>query len=82
MLFFGWIYVFHVLIENLILKPTAKFYLTEYHHNYLGEKVHQGKIRNRGLDYLKEFPNLDFITSCDLVAKDLPWSYTHPVPST
>ena len=42
-----------------------------------GEKVSQGKIFNRGNDYTKtEFPHLDIITSCDVMAKDLPWTGT------
>ena len=41
-----------------------------------GEKVSQGKIRNRGLKYLKdEFPQLDYITSCEVIERDLPWKY-------
>ena len=44
----------------------------------LGEKVSQGKIRNRGLEYTKtEFPNLDYITSCDLIEENIPWTYVH-----
>ena len=47
---------------------------------FLGEKVSQGKIRNRGLEYLEsEFPKLDYITSCDLIEEDVPWSYVHGV---
>ena len=40
----------------------------------VGEEVSQGKLRNQGLQYTKsEFPLLDYITSCDLIATDLPW---------
>ena len=41
-----------------------------------GEKVSQGKIRNRGSEYTKsEFPLLDYMTSCELVAENVPWRY-------
>lgn len=42
-----------------------------------GENVHQSKIRNRGLEYLKEFPLLDYIDKCQIVKGGVPWSYTH-----
>ena len=46
-----------------------------------GEKPSQGKIRNRGIQYLQEeFPKLDYITSCQVTARDLPWKYVHPYP--
>jgi hypothetical protein len=33
-----------------------------------GEKISQGKIMNKGLEYLeKEFPLVDYMTSCDIV---------------
>ena len=45
---------------------------------YLGEKVSQGKVRNRGKEYTKsEFPKLDYITSCDLIEENIPWKYVH-----
>lgn len=41
-----------------------------------GEKVSQKQIMLRGLEYLtQEFPLLDYIYSCDIVARDLPWRY-------
>ena len=43
-----------------------------------GEGVSQGKVMNRGSEYTKaEFPLLDYITSCKIMAKDLPWIYKH-----
>ena len=37
-----------------------------------GEKVSQGKIRNRGMEYLQaEFPLVDFIDSCSVMATDV-----------
>eukprot|EP01042_Synura_sphagnicola_P000214 gene214-217_t len=41
-----------------------------------GEAPSQGKIMNRGNEYLQqEFPALDYITSCDVIAEGLPWSW-------
>lgn len=41
-----------------------------------GEKVSQGKIINRGNQYLEEeFPLLDYITECCTVQENLPWIY-------
>jgi cyclophilin family peptidyl-prolyl cis-trans isomerase len=42
-----------------------------------GEKVSQGKIRNRGLEYLMDFPQLSYITSCDVMSENNPWTYVH-----
>ena len=43
-----------------------------------GEKVSQGKIRNRGNAYTKEeFPLLDYITECKVVKEHEKWYYTH-----
>ena len=43
-----------------------------------GESPSQGKIRNRGNEYLRnEFPKLDYILSCEVVAENLPWRYEH-----
>ena len=51
---------------SLILKTLNKIY-TGY-----GEKISQGKIRNRGLEYLNsEFPELDYITSCEIMAENV-----------
>jgi len=37
-----------------------------------GEKISQGKIRNRGLEYLNsEFPEVDYITSCEIMAENV-----------
>lgn len=39
------------------------------------EKPSQGKIQNQGVQYLeKEFPLLDYITSCKVIATDIHWS--------
>ena len=39
-----------------------------------GEAPSQGKIRNKGVAYLElEFPLIDYITSCNVAAVDLPW---------
>jgi len=56
--------------------------LAEVYTGY-GEKVSQGKIMNRGIEYLEEeFPLLDYITECAVTAEGLPWEYTPPsVPS-
>ena len=41
-----------------------------------GEKVSQKQIMLRGVEYLaKDFPNLDYIYSCKVMATDLPWRY-------
>ena len=43
-----------------------------------GEAPSQGKIMNRGKDYLKEeFPLLDYITQCSVMKENVPWSYEH-----
>ena len=43
-----------------------------------GEKVSQGKIRNRGNSYIKaEFPLLDYMTECHVEASNVPWTYYH-----
>lgn len=48
----------------------AKFY-TGY-----GDKVSQGKIRNRGREYLdSEVPKLDYITACHVAAEMQPWRF-------
>eukprot|EP01035_Chromulina_nebulosa_P016805 gene16805-22287_t len=40
------------------------------------EKISQGKIRNRGNQYLEsEFPELDYIESCQITTDNLPWKY-------
>jgi hypothetical protein len=39
-----------------------------------GEKVSQGKIFNRGNEYTKgEFPHLDIISSCEVMAREVGW---------
>lgn len=39
-----------------------------------GEKPSQGKIRNRGKEYLdQELPLLDYIEQCHIMATDIPW---------
>lgn len=44
---------------------------TEY-----GEAPSQMNIRQEGNIYLqREFPHLDYILSCDIIAEDLPWKY-------
>lgn len=44
---------------------------TEY-----GEDPSQEKINYQGNKYLeKEFPNLDYIESCEITAEDLPWKF-------
>ncbi len=36
-----------------------------------GEKISQGKIRNRGSEYLEsEYPEVDYITDCNVMAED------------
>jgi hypothetical protein len=36
--------------------------------------VSQGKIRNRGREYLDgEVPKLDYVTACHVTAKEQPW---------
>ena len=43
-----------------------------------GEKVSQGKIRNRGNSYIKaDFPLLDYMTECHVEASNVPWTYNH-----
>ena len=37
-----------------------------------GEKVSQGKIQNRGVDYLRDFPQLDYIERCIIVEDNQP----------
>jgi cyclophilin family peptidyl-prolyl cis-trans isomerase len=42
-----------------------------------GEAPSQGKIRNRGNQYLEaEYPLLDFIKECQVVRENVPWSST------
>jgi peptidyl-prolyl cis-trans isomerase A (cyclophilin A) len=41
-----------------------------------GEKISQGKIRNRGVSYLQEeFPLVDYILGCNVTAEDVPWTW-------
>lgn len=50
---------------------TAHSFYTEY-----GEAPNQHQIRRYGNKYLEEnFPNIDYITSCNIVDEDLPWKY-------
>ena len=61
-----------VYFDLFLPSPFFLFFLN------LGEKVSQGKIRNKGLKYLEtEFPNLDYITSCDLIEENIPWIYAY-----
>lgn len=63
----------HTLIPYVPLYPL---YSPINPYKITGEKVSQGKIRNRGLAYTKtEFPLLDYITSCDVIAREIPWTY-------
>lgn len=40
------------------------------------EKPSQGKIMNRGVQYLEEeFPLLDYITECHISKENVPWHY-------
>lgn len=42
-----------------------------------GEAPSQGKIRNRGKAYTEaEFPQLDYVLSCQVAAEDVPWRST------
>ena len=39
------------------------------------ERISQGKIRNRGVEYLEaEFPLVDYITQCNVVAADVDYT--------
>jgi len=61
---------FGQLIGNTSFATIRKFY-TKY-----GEKPSQGKIMNRGIEYIREeFPNLDVITGCAVIREQVPWSY-------
>ena len=63
------------LVGESSLSAIDKMY-TKY-----GEKVSQGKIFNRGNEYTKkEFPKLDYITKCEIKAKDVPWQSTFVNP--
>ena len=66
-----WEVPFGQLVGNDSFKTLSEIY-TGY-----GENVHQSKIRNRGLEYLKEFPLLDYIDKCQIIKRNVPWSYTH-----
>ena len=67
-----WEVPFGILVGNESFVTMSKFY-TGY-----GEAPEQGKIMNRGAAYLdKEFPLLDFITSCKVVGRGLPYK---PIP--
>ena len=66
------------LVGESSLSAIDKMY-TKY-----GEKVSQGKIFDRGNEYTKsEFPLLDYITQCEIKAKDLPWesTFVNPPPA-
>lgn len=42
-----------------------------------GEAPSQGKIRNRGAAYIDaEFPNIDYINSCQVVSEGIPWRHS------
>ena len=57
----------------LLHTPTTGKIYTKY-----GEAPSQGKIMNRGNEYLKEeFPLLDYITQCSVMKENVPWSYEH-----
>ena len=67
-----WEVPFGILVGNESFVTMSKFY-TGY-----GEAPEQGKIMNRGVAYLEEeFPLLDFITSCHVVGRNLPYQ---PMP--
>ncbi len=64
-----------IYIKGQLVGSESYNTLTKINYEY-GEKISQGKIRNRGLEYLEsEFPNLDYIESCDIIAENLPWKY-------
>ena len=68
-----WEVPFGILVGNKSFETVSQFY-TGY-----GEAPEQGKIMNRGAAYLdEEFPQLDFITSCEVVGNNLPYD---PLPS-
>lgn len=57
---------------------NISFLLTHLLTHVIGEKVSQGKIRNRGNTYTKEeFPLLDYITECKVVKEHEKWYYIH-----
>lgn len=59
------------LVGNASFATLASIY-TGY-----GEAPSQGKIRNRGKAYTEaEFPQLDYVLSCQVAAQDLPWKST------
>lgn len=67
-----WEVPFGQLFGDVSFKTLSKIY-TGY-----GEKVSQGKIRNRGNSYLKqEFPLLDYMTECHVEARNVVWTYSH-----
>lgn len=67
-----WEVPFGQLIGDSSYETMSKIY-TGY-----GEKVSQGKVRNRGISYLQEeFPKLDYFLSCHVTAVDLPWKYVN-----
>lgn len=67
-----WEVPFGQLVGENSYRTLSRFY-TGY-----GERVMQGKLMNQGNAYLeKEFPLLDYITACDIVAENLPYSH-HP----
>lgn len=70
-----WEVPFAQLVGNESFK-TLDSINTEYH-----EAPSQGKIRNRGNEYVyAEFPRLDFVDRCDVMASDIPWQYKSTVP--
>lgn len=65
-----WEVPFGQLIGIESFKTLSKIY-TGY-----GEKPSQSKIMNRGVSYLEEeFPLLDYITKCNIIKTNVPWSY-------
>jgi hypothetical protein len=58
------------------LVGDAAFETASHIYTGYGEKVSQGKVRNRGTEYTQsEFPLLDYVNECHVVAEKLPWSW-------